>query len=642
MMTTEDDPSLIREYQATQSEAAFRTVVDRHLRMVYGLALRRTGSREAAEEVAQNVFIVLARKIHGGFRAKGPLNGWLYQTTLYQSSRWLRTDRRRKLAMERYRASQQSASAEEELDTLDPGVRSELEEAIGQLAASDRSLVIQRYLEGRTFREIGEILGRSEDAARKRVAVAVEKLARHFRPRGRAVSTTTVSAVLGTMLVGDVPTGLASSVTRFALQSASSGSTAGAIIGSKAFVAVSAAMAFIVPVAVEWQADISRGEAAIWNTGPLHGAGRAPQVQDEDSASVDGRTRVSPTVAETLRALADHPSPAHAEAAVAGFLASLSHDQLRDAMEALPLLSHSGARIVIGRALFTRWASIDPDEAMKMLSSLEDPSYRRGASWGAMHCWARTDPAAAGTYLAELPEDQSSSKLLVEAYWNGFAASDPAAAVDRADGLKDSAERLRALQFVFGEWNRNAPLEALAHLEKMEDDAQRDQRMEAALRSHSRRDAREAVEIGRQLLSEGAPAGILTDPLTDWSRKEPVAAFAAAAALPKDPEIDNAISRMAASIRSWAVAEEVAATVPDSIREIFVSGLARGSNWGSWEETPEAYHAIAELLPTIADGKRRQEAAYDLREGWARHAKSEADAWLTEFLQWHRSESRSF
>ena len=42
---------------------------------------------------------------------------------------------------------------------------------------------------------------------------------------------------------------------------------------------------------------------------------------------------------------------AHAEAAVAGFLARLPHHQLRDALEALPHLNHSNARIAIARAM---------------------------------------------------------------------------------------------------------------------------------------------------------------------------------------------------------------------------------------------------------------------------------------------------
>src|SRR5437667_5962274 len=57
-----DDVALLRRYAAEGSEAAFTELVERYLPLVYSAALRQVGGdRSAAEDVAQHVFIELAR-----------------------------------------------------------------------------------------------------------------------------------------------------------------------------------------------------------------------------------------------------------------------------------------------------------------------------------------------------------------------------------------------------------------------------------------------------------------------------------------------------------------------------------------------------------------------------------------------------
>jgi DNA-directed RNA polymerase specialized sigma24 family protein len=80
-MIERDDITLLREFSATESEAAFAALVSRHLNLVYSVALRSTGNVHAAQEISHAVFIILARK------AKSLAgDGWL--------KRWLRRPRR--------------------------------------------------------------------------------------------------------------------------------------------------------------------------------------------------------------------------------------------------------------------------------------------------------------------------------------------------------------------------------------------------------------------------------------------------------------------------------------------------------------------------------------------------------------------
>ncbi len=57
-----DDWQLIASYAPDRSETAFRTLVERHAGLVYASALRQVHDAQLAQDVAQAVFILLARK----------------------------------------------------------------------------------------------------------------------------------------------------------------------------------------------------------------------------------------------------------------------------------------------------------------------------------------------------------------------------------------------------------------------------------------------------------------------------------------------------------------------------------------------------------------------------------------------------
>lgn len=205
-----DDRELLDEFVKARSQSAFRELVARHLPVVYSAARRMVRDSHLAEEVAQSVFTTLAQKAES-IRPPQLLGGWLYNTTRHLAMHAVRTEVRR-------REREQTAYAMQALDlpSDDPGIAEHLEPAMAELDAEDRDALVLRYLANRGLREVGAELGVSEEAARKRVSRALERLRTVLETRG----VTATGVLLATALTAStlaVPIGLGATVATTAL-----------------------------------------------------------------------------------------------------------------------------------------------------------------------------------------------------------------------------------------------------------------------------------------------------------------------------------------------------------------------------------------------------------------------------------------
>ena len=220
-MQESDDIELFRQYAERSSERAFATLVARHINKVYSVALRHSNNPHQAEEITHLVFVILARKAPS-LRHGVVLSGWLYQTARLTALTFIRSEIRR--THREQEAHMQSFSEQTEPD---PWARMAplLDAAIAELDAKDREAVVLRFFDGKSMKQVGDALSTSEDAAKKRVARAVEKLRHLFAQRGVVFPAAVLTSLISANSIQAAPAHLAASVATMVAAKGAAGGT---------------------------------------------------------------------------------------------------------------------------------------------------------------------------------------------------------------------------------------------------------------------------------------------------------------------------------------------------------------------------------------------------------------------------------
>ncbi len=202
------DWDLLQSYRNTRSDDAFAELVKRHLDLVYSVALRQVRQPQLAEEVAQSVFIDLARGVDR-LASDTVLAAWLYRVARRTAVDVIRRESRRQLR-ESMAPELTSMNA-----TSNPWSQIEplLDEALDTLEDTERNAVLLRFFQGKSLREVGSALGTSEEAAQKRVSRAVDRLREFFSKQGIAVGSGALVLALTANATTAAPTGLGASIT---------------------------------------------------------------------------------------------------------------------------------------------------------------------------------------------------------------------------------------------------------------------------------------------------------------------------------------------------------------------------------------------------------------------------------------------
>ena len=176
----ENDVQLIHRTLAGD-EAAFTALVRRYQKGVHALAWRKVGDFHIAEEITQDTFLQVHKKLTT-LQNPNQFAGWLYVITNRMCIRWFKNKKPAMLSLEKISRTEVDKSSykhyiSEQRETEAAEHRYEMvKELLKKLPESERTVVTLHYLGEMTAKEIGNFLGVSANTIKSRLQRARKRL----------------------------------------------------------------------------------------------------------------------------------------------------------------------------------------------------------------------------------------------------------------------------------------------------------------------------------------------------------------------------------------------------------------------------------------------------------------------------------
>lgn len=175
MSFTETDFELVEKFNSG-SEKAFNEIVKRHRQKIYWHARRMTANHLDADEIVQEVLLVLYKKL-GGFKFKSSLYTWIYSITATRSINFIK---RRKLKEIFSFEDQPDAALKNDDDIIESIEQREkllrLEKVLQKLPVKQREVFIMRMYDALSYEEISRITGKSVGGLKANYFHAIKKI----------------------------------------------------------------------------------------------------------------------------------------------------------------------------------------------------------------------------------------------------------------------------------------------------------------------------------------------------------------------------------------------------------------------------------------------------------------------------------
>ena len=155
-----EDKKLVQDF-LNGNEFAFKQLVNKYSQKIYWHARGMLNNHFDADEVVQEVIIVLYKKLHT-FNFESNLYTWIYRITSTRTLNFIRKKRVKdffSISDEKYDNLESENDIQNNYEKKDEIIR--VEEALKKIPIKQREVFIMKNFEEMTYKEISEITGKS-------------------------------------------------------------------------------------------------------------------------------------------------------------------------------------------------------------------------------------------------------------------------------------------------------------------------------------------------------------------------------------------------------------------------------------------------------------------------------------------------
>jgi RNA polymerase sigma-70 factor (ECF subfamily) len=181
IMAQDQDFALIQRI-AQGDEDAFERLAERYHRSILNTIYRYINDPQDAEDLAQEVFVKIWRGARG-FRGKSKVSTWIYRIAV---NHCLNFRSRRKVRAQSLEEIEERGGLPAALKVEEDGERARraeiVQDAVRELPDRQRMALILSKFEGRSYREISEIMGVSLSSVESLIFRAKDSLGKRLLP----------------------------------------------------------------------------------------------------------------------------------------------------------------------------------------------------------------------------------------------------------------------------------------------------------------------------------------------------------------------------------------------------------------------------------------------------------------------------
>ena len=176
-LNTISDEELVRRIVKSNDTLLFEVLYDRFSLVVYNKCLGFAKDEDEAKDLTQDIFLKLFVKL-ASFKGKSKFSTWLYAFTYNHCVNYVNRNvekKKNKKAVE-VELADDLVDLDEDVSAFEQMKVEMLKEALGQISPDDKMVLLMKYRDQMSIKEIEELLGLGESAVKMRIKRAKDKL----------------------------------------------------------------------------------------------------------------------------------------------------------------------------------------------------------------------------------------------------------------------------------------------------------------------------------------------------------------------------------------------------------------------------------------------------------------------------------